>query len=99
MATGAQTTSEELNAAACALALEWAKTANNVIALAKFVDGLGLTGLEAAGFGTTEDATAYKNCVDLLKTVAMIFQGTAIQPDQYDFSNALSAFIGPAYAQ
>jgi hypothetical protein len=92
---GAQTTADQINAEACRLAQQWASTASAVIAMAAFVDKLDVTGLQQLGFTATGDATAFKNGVDLMKTVAQIFQGAAGQASPFNFADGLSAFIGP----
>jgi hypothetical protein len=92
---GAGIDSARLNTMACDLAQRWAAAANEVMALAKYVDQLGQAGLELAGFTVTAEATQYQTAVDTLKTVALVWQGQATQAGLYDFSNALAAFIGP----
>jgi hypothetical protein len=95
MATvGAGTDSVSLNAEAVAVAQTFAANCFRAVALAKYVDGLGVPGLELAGFDSA-DATAFQQGVDYLKTIAAIIQGNAAQPTGFDFTNALSSFIGP----
>jgi hypothetical protein len=92
---GAGATADSLQTELVAVAQTFAANANRAIALAKYVDGLGTSGLQNAGFATTGDATTFQSRADYCRTVAQIFQGTAAQPTDFDFSNAMADAIGP----
>lgn len=91
---GAGTTPDSLNQWGVTLAQRFAATAQDAITLAKYVDGQGQAGLEVIGF-SSDEAVAFQAGADYLKTIAAIIQGTAAQPTDFDFTNALAAFIGP----
>lgn len=95
---GAGVGSDALNQEAVAVAQTFAANATRAVALAKYVDGIGANGLANAGFTATADATAFQQAVDYLKTIALIIQGQAAQPSDFDFTNALSGYIGPSPA-
>jgi hypothetical protein len=98
MPIGAGTTADTLNARLCALAQVRDVQSVLTVAFAKYVDDLGTAGLEVAGMDSG-DATAFLTACDYLKSDALIFQGQAEQVGDFDFSNALSAFIGPTPLQ
>lgn len=93
---GAGIASDALNSEAVAVAQTFAANAIRAVALAKYVDGLGVPGLENAGFTASADATAFQQAVDLMKTIALIIQGQATQDSDFDFTNALANYIGPS---
>lgn len=98
MAVVAAATSDSLLADATALAKEFASASAKALALAIYVDGLGVTGLQASpggGFAATADAQQYQAYVDYMKTVAQIFQGLAAQTPAFNFGSALAMIIGP----
>ena len=98
MAIGAGTTADTLNARLCALAQVRDVQAVLAVAFAKYVNGLGAGGLEVAGM-SSDEATAFLSAVGDLSTDALVFQGQAQQVGEFDFSNALSDFIGPTPQQ
>lgn len=98
MSIGAGTTGANLNARLCALAQVREVQAVLTVAFAKYVDDLGIPGLELADMDS-DDATAFLAACDYLKSDALIFQGQAQQVGDFDFSNALANFIGPTPQQ
>jgi hypothetical protein len=94
VALGAEITADRLNADLCALAQNRATEAWAALRLANYVDGIGIDGLEQAGFDSTE-AGEYRNSVDVLKTDALIFLGQANQSAEYNYADALAAYIAP----
>lgn len=94
---GANPSADYLNQLATQIAQALDANATRALVLAKYVDKIDIAGLQAAGFAATADAQAFKTAVDYLKTVAMIFTGQAATP-QFDFSDALAPYIGPAPA-
>src|SRR5215475_10669192 len=92
---GDGTTPDSLNARAVLLAQRFASTVNDALTLASFVDGQGQPGLEVIGF-TSDQATSFQQAVDYLKTMAMILNGTAAQPSDFNFLSAVAEFVGPA---
>ena len=57
------------------------------------VNALGTSGLEGLGF-TSGDATAFLAAANYMQTVAAVYYGTAAQPSDFDFDNALAAARG-----
>lgn len=91
---GTDTSSDALNTRMCALMQARHLNATEVIAFAAYVDGIGTAGLELSGFDSTE-ATNFASAVDQAKTEAQVWLGQATQGTDYNFSDALSVFIGP----
>jgi hypothetical protein len=95
MATvGTNDSADAINGRLCTLARQRAALAWAVLELANYVDKIGDSGLELAGFDSGQ-ATTVHGAVDLLKTDAQVFLGQATQGSLYDFADALGQFIGP----
>jgi len=63
--------------------------AQQALELFALTNELGAAGLEAIGFATA-DATAFVTAVSYLNTVAEVYYGSAAQPTDFNFDNALA---------
>jgi hypothetical protein len=94
MAVGTTATAAQMNAQLASVAMALRSTAQQILSLSVYANDLGLAGLEAVGFGS-DDAQTFLNMVDYMATVAQVYQGTATQGSEFNFSDALTAVTGP----
>jgi hypothetical protein len=94
MAVGTTATAAQMNAQLASVAMALRSTAQQILALSVYANELGLAGLEAIGFGS-DDAQTFLNMCDYMATVAQVYQGTATQGSEFNFSDALTAVTGP----
>lgn len=93
MAVGQQPTQASINGALTQWALNLRNDCQGIGNFFEYVNGLGLAGLEALGFDST-DAQTVLTLVSYLNTVAEVYKGTATQASEFDFDNALSVVWG-----
>jgi hypothetical protein len=101
MAIGSQPTVAQLNAQLASVATGLRTTAQQILSLWSYANGLGQAGLVTLGFAAA-DATAFITAVDNLATVAQVYQGTVQQggtggtgASLFNFQTALATVTGP----
>ena len=82
-----------LNSQLGAVAVAYRNACQQIIDLAAIVNVLGASGLETLGF-TTTDAPNFVTAANYLQTLAQVYYGTAAQPADFNFDNALAAARG-----
>ena len=95
MAIGNDPDQEQLNVYAAVVAQAWAAVARQTLGLQNYVSvKLGQSGLVAKGF-TADDASTLITMCNYMGTLAGVYGGTATQPSQFDFADALVTLTGP----
>jgi hypothetical protein len=88
MTIGTTATVSGLNGSLTGLALQMRNLAQQIMNLQQYVVAEGTAGLETLGFDSA-DATNYMTMLSYLDTIAQVFYGTATQPSEYNFANAV----------
>lgn len=94
MAIGNIPTVAQLNSQGAAIAQAFRASAAQALSYQAYVVGLGQAGLVTLGFASA-DATALIAAADYMATLAQVYQGTATQATDFNFSNALVTLTGP----
>ena len=89
MSIGNQASTGSINNMLTQYAISLRDDCQNILNLQEFITTLGVAGLEALGFDST-DAASVVTMVSYLNTIAEVFNGTATQGTEFDFNNALS---------
>ena len=100
MTVGFPATQQSLNTRLGGVALAVRNAMQAASALFEYQNGLGLAGLEAAGF-SAQDAASFQQMAGYLNTLAGVYGGTVQQggsggtgASQFNFDNALSVTWG-----
>lgn len=88
MAVGNQATVGIINESLTGNALQLRAALRTVANFQEYVVALGLSGLEALGYSST-DAQSVLNLASYMNTIAGVYFGTATQGSQFNFDNAL----------
>jgi hypothetical protein len=93
---GIQTNAVQLNGVAGDIALKMRNICQAAMALNEYITTVGgATGLQDPTIGfDSADATAFATAVNYLATISALYFGTASQPTNFDFDNAVSALYG-----
>lgn len=89
MTAGNQATTGSINNTLTQYSITLRDTCQNILNLQEFITTIGLPGLEALGYSSA-DASTVVTMTSYLNTIAQVFNGTAAQPSQFNFGNALS---------
>lgn len=89
MTVGNQASPGLINNTLTAYAIALRNDCQNVLNLQEFITTLGISGLEALGYSST-DAQSVVTMVSYMNTIAIVFNGTGTQGSAFNFGNALS---------